>query len=181
MNVLVVYHSKTGRTMAMAGAICEGAGSVDGITPVLRSVEEVTEQDFVDSAAVIAGSPVYFGTLSAELKGIFDRFIGTRRQMLGKVGAAFTTGNHHTGGKETTLLSILQALLIYGMIVVGDPLQAAVPTDVGGGDPRVKREGLFHPHIGPAKYVGNGGASHSRGRPLPVVHDLHHGCCAAAH
>ena len=123
MNVLVVYHSKTGRTMAMAGAICEGAGSVDGITPVLRSVEEVTEQDFVDSAAVIAGSPVYFGTLSAELKGIFDRFIGTRRQMLGKVGAAFTTGNHHTGGKETTLLSILQALLIYGMIVVGDPLE----------------------------------------------------------
>jgi len=123
VNVLVVYHSKTGRTMAMAGAICEGAGSVDGITPVLRSVEEVTEQDFVDSAAVIAGSPVYFGTLSAELKGIFDRFIGTRRQMLGKVGAAFTTGNHHTGGKETTLLSILQALLIYGMIVVGDPLE----------------------------------------------------------
>jgi NAD(P)H dehydrogenase (quinone) len=43
--------------------------------------------------------------------------------MAGKVGAAFATGNHHTGGKETTLLSILQTLLIYGMVVVGDPLE----------------------------------------------------------
>jgi len=37
-------------------------------------------------------------------------------------------GLHHIrgsdGGKETTMLSILQCLLIYGMIVVGDPLDA---------------------------------------------------------
>jgi NAD(P)H dehydrogenase (quinone) len=44
--------------------------------------------------------------------------------MENKVGAAFTTSGDPSGGKETTLLSIIQAMLIYGMIIVGDPLSA---------------------------------------------------------
>ena len=124
MQVLVLYYSKTGRTQKMAESIIEGARSVDGMQATLRTTEDVTEEDFLQSDAIIAGSPVYFGTMAAELKSVFDRFIGTRRQMVAKVGAAFTSGNHHSGGKETTLLSILQAMLIYGMIVVGDPLES---------------------------------------------------------
>ncbi len=42
-----------------------------------------------------------------------------------KIGAAFATGADESGGKETTILSILQAMLIYGMIIVGDPLNAS--------------------------------------------------------
>jgi len=45
--------------------------------------------------------------------------------MADKIGAAFVTSGHPTGGKETALLSILEAFLIYGMIVVGDPLEAS--------------------------------------------------------
>ena len=44
--------------------------------------------------------------------------------MEGKVGAAFATSGDPTGGKETTIMSILQALLIYGMVIVGDPMSA---------------------------------------------------------
>jgi NAD(P)H dehydrogenase (quinone) len=47
----------------------------------MRSSSEVNEQDFLDAAGIIAGSPVYFGTLAAELKGVFDRFVGLRRRM----------------------------------------------------------------------------------------------------
>lgn len=39
-----------------------------------------------------------------------------------KIGAAFVTAGDESGGKETTLISIIQAFLIYGMIIVGDPL-----------------------------------------------------------
>lgn len=45
--------------------------------------------------------------------------------MEGKVGAAFATGGHHTGGKETTIFSIIQCMMIYGMIIVGDPMDAS--------------------------------------------------------
>jgi NAD(P)H dehydrogenase (quinone) len=123
MQVLVLYYSKTGRTQAMAESIVEGVQEVDGVEVVLRTTSEVTEDDFVQSSAVIAGSPVYFGEMAAELKSVFDRFIGIRKQMVGKVGAAFASSNDPSGGKETTLLSILQTLLIYGMMVIGDPME----------------------------------------------------------
>ena len=51
--------------------------------------------------------------------------------MENKVGAAFATGGHHTGGKETTIISIIQCLLIYGMIVAGDPMEASGHYGVG--------------------------------------------------
>jgi len=50
--------------------------------------------------------------------------VGTRKRMEGKVGAAFATSADPSGGKETTIMSIIQALLIYGMVIVGDPMSA---------------------------------------------------------
>ena len=53
-----------------------------------------------------------------------NKFVVVRKKMGDKIGAAFTTSGDQSGGKETTLISIIQALLIYGMIIVGDPLDA---------------------------------------------------------
>ncbi|MDP3790156.1 MAG: flavodoxin family protein, partial [Candidatus Omnitrophota bacterium] len=55
---------------------------------------------------------------------VFDKFVGTRQKMGDKIGAAFATAGDSSGGKETTMLSIIEAMLIYGIIVVGDPLDA---------------------------------------------------------
>jgi NAD(P)H dehydrogenase (quinone) len=124
MQVLVLYHSRTGNTKALAEAVADGVSQVDGVDCVLRSVSEVTQDDFVDSDGIIAGSPVYFGTMAAELKAVFDKYVPIRNRMEGKIGAAFATSADASGGKETTILSILQAMLIYGMIVAGDPMDA---------------------------------------------------------
>jgi NAD(P)H dehydrogenase (quinone) len=124
MQILVMYYSRTGNTRKLAEEIARGVQGVEGVKCVLKPASEVTRDDFLSSDGIIAGSPVYFGTMAAELKAVFDRFIGTRRQMEGKIGAAFATSAHHSGGKETTMISIIQAFLIYGMIVVGDPLDA---------------------------------------------------------
>ena len=124
MQVLVLYYSKTGNTKKIAEEIKKGVEEVEGIKCVLRSASEVTKEDFISSSGIIAGSPVYFGTMAAELKEVFDKFVGIRKQMEGKIGAAFATSAHPTGGKETTIISILQAMLIYGMIVLGDPIDA---------------------------------------------------------
>jgi len=40
------------------------------------------------------------------------------------IGAAFTSSGALYGGGETTLFSLIQAMLIHGMIVVGDPIEA---------------------------------------------------------
>jgi len=124
MQVLVLYFSKGGNTKKLAEAIALGVEQVQGVKALLRHTREVTKDDFLASSGVIAGSPVYFGVMAAELKRVFDEFVGTRKRMEGKVGAAFATSADPSGGKETTIMSIIQALLIYGMVIVGDPMSA---------------------------------------------------------
>ena len=124
MQVLVLYYSKGGNTRKLAEEIARGVESA-GVKAVLKNTTEVTKDDFSNSAGIIAGSPVYFGSMAAELKKVFDDFVGIRKKMEDKIGAAFATGGHHTGGKETTIISIIQCMLIYGMIIVGDPMSAS--------------------------------------------------------
>ncbi|KPL17059.1 MAG: flavodoxin [candidate division Zixibacteria bacterium SM23_81] len=124
MQILVMYYSRTGHTKKLAEEIAKGVQEVQGVKCVLKQVSEVKKEDFVTSDGIIAGSPVYFGTMAAELKEVFDKYVGIRREMEDKIGAAFATSADPSGGKETTIFSIIQALLIYGMIIAGDPLDA---------------------------------------------------------
>ncbi len=130
MQILVLYYSKGGNTKKLAEEIAKGVESA-GVTAVLKNTDEVSKEDFTNSAGIIAGSPVYFGVLATELKRVFDDFVGVRRKMENKIGAAFATGGHPTGGKETTIISIIQIMLIYGMIIVGDPMDASGHYGVG--------------------------------------------------
>lgn len=124
MKVLVMYYSKSGNTEKLAIEIAKGVEEVEGVNCLLKPVSEVTKDDFLTCDGIIAGSPVYFGTMTAEIKGVFDSYVGIRNNMGDKVGAAFATCADPSGGKETTIMSIIQAMLIYGMIIVGDPLDA---------------------------------------------------------
>ncbi|MCG8634501.1 MAG: NAD(P)H-dependent oxidoreductase [Desulfobacterales bacterium] len=124
MKILVLYFSKGGNTRKLAQAVAEGVDGTEGAQAVLKTCEEVTKEDFLGAGGIVAGSPVYFGGMAAELKQIFDGFVSTRRKMEGKVGAAFTTSGDATGGKETTMMGILQSFLIYGMVITGDPMAA---------------------------------------------------------
>lgn len=124
MKILVLYYSKGGNTRRLAQAVAEGVDGMEGAESVLKTCEQVTKEDFLEAGGVIAGSPVYFGGMAAELKQVFDGFVSTRRKMEGRVGAAFTTSADPTGGKETTMMGIIQAMMIYGMVITGDPMAA---------------------------------------------------------
>ncbi len=144
MQVLVLYYSRTGNTKALAETILEGIERVDGVKGIIKNTDEVRREDFIESEGIIAGSPVYFGSMATPLKKIIDDFVGLRKKMENKVGAAFATSGDPSGGKETTILSILQAFLIYGMIIVGDPLNASGhygASCVGAPDDRALEQG----------------------------------------
>jgi NAD(P)H dehydrogenase (quinone) len=124
MQILVLYYSKGGNTRKLAEEIAQGVDSVAGVESVLKKTDEVSKDDFINAAGIVAGSPVYFGLMAAQLKQIFDEFVSVRKKMEGKVGAAFATSADPSGGKETTMLGIIQIMLIYGMVIVGDPMNA---------------------------------------------------------
>ena len=90
---------------------------------VLKPVGEATLDDLTGADGIVLGSPTHFGGMSDRMKAFLDESVKVRRRLEGKVGAAFTSSGHFSGGNETALLSMLQALLIHGMIVVGDPIE----------------------------------------------------------
>ncbi len=117
-RVLVVYHSETGNTGQMARAAAEAARDA-GAEVDLQTVEETTPEDLLNYQGIIAGSPTYYGLMSAPLKKLFDDSVKFHGQLAGKVGGAFTSSANIGGGNETTILSILEAMLIHGMVVQG--------------------------------------------------------------
>ncbi|MGD8780633.1 MAG: NAD(P)H-dependent oxidoreductase [Ignavibacteria bacterium] len=139
MNILIVYYSSTENTKSLAYAVKEGAESVKGTKVDIKTTDEVSEDDFLGADCIIAGSPVHFGGMSWQLKKTFDKLINIRRDMKNKIGAAFATSGHHTGGKETTMMGIIHAMLICGMIVIGDPFESGGHYGVGSlGKPNEK-------------------------------------------
>ncbi|UEC43513.1 MAG: Flavodoxin/nitric oxide synthase [Methanothrix sp.] len=121
-KVLVVYHSRSGNTAKMAQVVAEGAKS-GGADVVVKKVEEAALEDLIGADGIVLGAPTYFGTLSAEMKGFIDGSVRVRGKLEDKIGAAFTSSGSPTGGNETTLLSLIQGMLIHGMVIVGDPLE----------------------------------------------------------
>jgi len=139
-EILIVYYSRSGNTGKLAKAVAEGVSEAGG-HPTVKSVEEIDINTLPDYDGIIAGSPVYFGTMAADLKKFFEESVAVRKKLTNKVGAAFVTGAHRTGGKETTLMSIIQAMLISGMAVVGDPLETGGHYGAAGSDEMGLKEG----------------------------------------
>jgi NAD(P)H dehydrogenase (quinone) len=118
-KVLVVYYSRSGSTARMAELVAEGARSVHGTEVAVKKVDEVAPESLAAYDAIICGSPTYYGLMAAEVKTMFDQSVVIHGQLEGKVGGAFTSAANLAGGNETAIISILEAMLIHGMIVQG--------------------------------------------------------------
>jgi NAD(P)H dehydrogenase (quinone) len=119
-KMLICYYSRSGNTEKMAQEVAAGAREVAGVTVDLRPVGEVTPDALLDFDCILIGSPVYYGTMAAELKELIDKSVKHHGKLTGKVGGAFASSGGPGGGNETTVLDIVKALLIHGMIVQGD-------------------------------------------------------------
>ena len=118
-KILIVYDSRTGNTEKMAMAVAEGAEKMKNVEVVVKKAEETKAEDLVDADGIIMGSPTYYGGMSGRLKTLIDESVKVHGELDGKVGGAFTSSGGIASGAETTLLSIVQAMLVHGMIIQG--------------------------------------------------------------
>jgi len=118
MKALVIFYSRTGTTRSMAetiaAALSREKADVELVTPEEVAVERLTQNDLI-----VAGSPTYYGTMAAEIKKFLDDSIRVHGKLEGVVGGAFASSANTAGGNETTVWSILSALLIHGMVIKG--------------------------------------------------------------
>jgi len=118
MKILVVFDSRTGNTEKMAHAVAEGVRGA-GLEPVVRKVDEANVDELLQVQGLILGSPVYYGLPTAKIKAFIDESVKFHGKLEGMVGGAFcSAGGTHTGC-ETTIMALLEALMIHGMIVQG--------------------------------------------------------------
>ncbi len=117
-RVLIIYYSRTGNTRKMAEAVELGVKGA-GAEVTVCEVANCTLDNLLEYDAIIAGSPTYYGLLAGPLKELFDRSVVHHGKLEGMVGGAFSSAGIFGGGSETTVLSILQIMLVHGMIVQG--------------------------------------------------------------
>jgi len=120
--MLICYYSKGGNTEKMAKEISKGAEeSAAEVEVDLKSVEEAGIEALPEYNCIILGSPTYYGLPCSEIKEFLDKSIKHHGGLEGKVGGAFTSSANTAGGNETTIMAILESLIIHGMIVKGMP------------------------------------------------------------
>lgn len=120
-KVLITYYSRTGNTEKMAKFIEEGI-KASGVEAVTKRVQDTTVDELTEYDGIIAGSPTYYGSMAWELKKLLDESVKLHGKLDGKVGGAFSSAANIGGGNETTILDILNAFLIHGMVIQGDPM-----------------------------------------------------------
>jgi len=144
VRILVAYHSETGNTEKMAAAVREGVASVEGAEVLLRKVSDVGAEDIVKADGIILGTPVHWGSLSAESKRFLDR-VG---ETLGKAGktfgegrtaGVFCTAGNASNGQEMARLAAITAFLGMRFVVIGgvgeEGYGSLGPQAVTGGSP----------------------------------------------
>lgn len=159
-RVLVLYHSTYGHIETMAGAVAEGAASVEGVTVDIKRVPETVPEELAKSSgykldqaapiatpddlpnydAIIVGAGTRFGTFASQMQAFWDTTGGLwfQGKLIGKVGGAFTSTATQHGGQETTLTGFHKTLLHHGLVVVGLPygFQGQMNMDeITGGSP----------------------------------------------
>ncbi len=134
---IVIYYSRSGNTKQMAEIIA-GAMNDAGLTTDLKPVEDVAANELVSYDAIVVGSPTYYGQPAPQIIQLFTDSVSRHGRLEGKIGGAFSSSVNIGGGNETVIMSIIEAMLIHGMIVQGD-LQGDHygPVSIGKPDERV--------------------------------------------
>lgn len=119
-NILVLYHSNTGRTEEMAKLVAQGATRIKDIQIRLKSIHEATSDDILWSDGIAVGTPTNLGAVSWKMKKFWDDLsMSLWGKIDGKIACAFSSSGSYGGGNEIACLNMLTILINYGFLVFG--------------------------------------------------------------
>lgn len=141
-KIIVIYYSHGGNTGKMAELVAQGIKK-QAVEADLKDVNGLKAEELLKYDGIVIGSPTYYGSMSFQVKKLLDESVKFHGKLEGKVGAAFSSSANIAGGNETTILDILNAMLIHGMIIQGDPRGDHYgPVAIGAPDERSTKECL---------------------------------------
>jgi len=102
-KVLIIYHSQSGNTEAMAKAVYEGVRS-GGATAILKRAVDAGVEDLLGCDIIAVGTPNYFGYMAGMIKDFFDRVWAGIRDKVGN--KPYVTFGSKGGGGAQALDSV---------------------------------------------------------------------------
>ena len=139
-KAIVIYYSRSGNTKKMAEIISQAMNNSD-LPTECKPISDISPEDIFSYDAIVIGSPTYYGQMAGPIKQLIDDLVSRHGQLDGKVGAAFTSSANIGGGNETTIMGIIEFMLISGMVVQGDPKGDHYgPVSIGKPDNRVEQQ-----------------------------------------
>lgn len=149
-KIHVIFYSTYGHTYALAEAIAQGCREISEVeaemfqvaetlsSPILQKMGALEQRNrfshvpiadpkrLSEADGIILGSPTRYGGATAQMRAFIDATGSQwmKGELIGKVGAAFTSTASQHGGQETTLLSLATFFLHQGMTFAGVPYSA---------------------------------------------------------
>ena len=124
-HLLIVYHSQSGHTEAMAHAVIRGAGdaAIEGVEVTVKAALEATAADVMGADGIILGTPENFGYMSGAMKYFFDTIYYPRleRSQGLPYGLFIRAGNDGQGA----LASVTRIITGLGWKLVAPPVIVA--------------------------------------------------------
>ncbi|BDU50428.1 flavodoxin family protein [Haliovirga abyssi] len=115
IKIAIIYYSKGNNTKLVAETIKIGLEEIENIEVKSMSLEELDPNYIKEAKAIIFGTPTYYANISWQMKKWFDESQGYNLE--GKLGAVFATENHIGGGADTALLTLINHLMVKGMLI----------------------------------------------------------------
>ncbi|MCS6932155.1 MAG: NAD(P)H-dependent oxidoreductase [Acetobacteraceae bacterium] len=124
-DILIAFHSPTGRTRALAHRLAEGVASVEGCNALLRRIgpegpePQATMSDLAACAGVAIGTPVHFAAPSTPVRAFLDQAteLWLGGVLAGRPATAFCSAGSG-GGREAALMSLWAVFASHGMVIV---------------------------------------------------------------
>lgn len=116
--VQVVYHSGFGHTQRVAEAIVAGANAIANVTAAAMPVDALDWDALAAADAIIFGSPVYMGSVSAAFKAFMDSTskVWFTQSWQDKLAAGFVNSGALCGDKQVALQQLQAFACQHGMI-----------------------------------------------------------------
>lgn len=114
-NLLIVFHSQSGSTRAMADAVIRGARSedIDDVEVRVREALEATPDDLRWADGFILGTPENFGYMSGAMKYFLDRvYYPCEHDLAGKAYSLFVRAGNDGSGAISSISRILKGLAV---------------------------------------------------------------------
>ena len=118
MKISIIYFSETGNTKKAAEFIKAGAESVENTEVRMFNLKDdnLDKEYIEESKAVIFGTPTYCANMCWQMKKFLD--LDWTTKLSGKIGSVFATENSaNGGGAELAIMSIINHILVKGMLV----------------------------------------------------------------